>query len=567
MDIDAEIKKYSEYSPWVWTMANVMLPMDRKWSFAERQWQIDIFEDNHREIVSKKSAQVGETTVFICKALWFMEHYKVRVIWTFPRRDDVGEFVQTRFNPILNSSPNLSGKVGRDKDDPQNIRILKFNDSFIYFQESSVDPRQTPADMVVNDEVDRSNTQFLDAYVGRLEDSDWKYHYRFSTPTIPNFGIDAIFNNESDMRYWMVKCSHCNHFQSLIWDKNLMFDAEGLPYYGCEKCRGVLNPDVILNGEFVPMKPSRSVHGYQITGMMMPLSKTPAFMYNRFRSMTKRKNFYNLLLGETYESEGMSFDSETILSNVYRADEEPYPHRNRAAGSTYMGVDQKGDIHVVIAEMVPGSDNEHPVLRIIHAEVIPRKQGEDSWRRLGKLMDWFKIRFCVHDALPNQHNAEEFRNTFRGKVGLKFDSVAKQGLYTFNEKDGRILLDRTQSFDGFLDDIQSGLWRFWGTRGNMSPVLKEMVAHCSNMKRDEEERKNKSGGTTTYGVWRRTGTDDFAHAWAYCRLAAIIRPATQLQVQLIGGQQEDEDIEYEESKIWPGLMIPKKKKKSDVVLG
>ena len=84
--------------------------------------------------------------------------------------------------------------------------------------------------------------------------------------------------------------------KSLKWDVNFMWDADVTPYYGCENCRGVLEPDVIINGEFVPMSPGRDVHGYHITGMMLPISKPPAEMYKRSQSMGI-KNFYNILLG------------------------------------------------------------------------------------------------------------------------------------------------------------------------------------------------------------------------------------------------------------------------------
>lgn len=567
MTLETEISENSRFSPWIWSVSNIVLPGDALWNFDERRWQLPIFEDNYPRIVSKKSAQVGETTIFICKALWFMEHYKGRVIWTLPRQDDVTEFVQTRFVPLIRKSPSLARNIGRDSEDPRSVRITRYKDSYIYFQEASVEPRQTPADLLANDEIDRSNPDYLDAFVGRLSDSKFKIHYRFSTPTIPNAGIDQIFNNESDQRYWMIKCPHCGHRQSLKWDVNFMFDKAHEPYYGCEKCRGVLPPDAIIDGEFVAMAPSKTVHGYHITGMMLPLTKPPSFMYDLYQKMQK-KNFYNLYLGETYEAGGLSFDSDVILRNVYDEDEEPYPHQKEASGATYMGVDQKGEIHVVIAQATNDAVNDRDVLRIIHAEVIPRKIGEDSWRRLAQLMRWYNVRFCVHDALPNKHNAEEFRNQFRDQVALKYDTTEHAALFKFDENTGKLILARTQNFDGLLDDIKSGVWRFWGTRDSIDPILKDMVIHAGNIKRDEEESRGKDGSVKISGVWRKTGPDDFVHAWAYCRVAYLVRPANRLQVTLIGRAGESDDkIEYVKSSVWEGLMVPKRKSAKQVRLG
>jgi hypothetical protein len=487
----------------------------------------------------------------------------VRVIWTFPRQDDVSEFVPTRFKPLLNQSPNLTIHVGRTQEDPKSQRITKFKDSYIYFQEASVEPRQTPADMLANDEIDRSNPDFLDAFVGRLEDSPFKFHYRFSTPTIPGFGIDAIFKNESDQRYWMVKCPRCNHRQNLEWDKNLMHDQAGEPYYGCEKCHRDLGVEAIINGEYVAMYPGKPVHGYHVSGMMLPISKPPAYMVDRYKH-SKIKNFYNLLLGETYETSGLRYDPETILSNVFDSAEEPYPHQPSSGGGTYMGVDQKGDLHVVIMQPVFSNALSKEVFRIIHAEVIPYNPDKDSWIRLGELMRHYNIRFCVHDAMPNEHNSKAFQQAFWGKVAIKYDSGERTEVISYNDNDGRLLLARTQNFDGLLDDIKSGLWRFWGTRAPLDPILAELVTQLSNLKRDEEERKRRDGSIETTGVWRKTGPDDFAHAMAYARAAYLVRPSNRMQVQLIGKAAEVEEretsVEYKPSTIWPGLMIPIEKK-------
>ena len=563
-DLDTRLINAARYNPFLWTLNNVVLP-DATWDFTERRWQLEILKDPWPRIASKKSAQVGETVTFICKMLWFLDYHTGRAIWTFPRQDDVTEFVPTRFHPLLSKSPNLSQHVGRDRDDPRSMRITKYRDSYIYFQEASVEPRQTPADLLANDEVDRSNPEYLDAFVGRLEQSNYKIHYRFSTPTIPNFGIDKIFNEETDQRYWMVKCPACNHRQSLKWDVNLMLDQDNRPYYGCEKCRRVLTPEAIINGEYVAMHPGRNVHGYHVSGMMLPLSKPPAYMYQRYQTMDSVKNFYNVLLGETYETSGLRYDAKLILDNVFDPDAEPYSQARSAPGGTYMGVDQKGSLHVVIGQQAHNNATGKDIIRLIHAEEIPHREGVDSWARLGKLMDAYNVRFCVCDGVPNQHPAWAFQEAYRGKVALAYHPGERSELYTYNEDTGELIFSRNANLDGLLDDIKQGLWRFWGTRSPLDPVLNEILVHCGNLKRDEEERKGRDGSVKSVGVWRHTGPDDFVHAWSYVRLAAMIRPANRMQVTLIGEaaevEEQREKVEFVESKVWPGLLVPKHKGK------
>lgn len=543
--------KYQEYSPFIWAVSNVVLPEgDGQWSFEERPWQVSIFEDNYPKIVVKKAAQCGMTTTLLCKALWFMARRHINVIWSFPRQDDVAMFVQARFRPMMDRSPNLSKLVASGKGAPESVRLTKFADGFIYFQEASVEPRETPADLVANDEVDRSDPDNIDAFSARLEASSYKYHYRFSTPTISGFGIDKIFNAETDQRYWMVKCTHCGEYQKLDWDKQFQI-KEGLAYYGCTKCGKELTAEAILNGEWVAMKPSKDVHGYHITGMMLPLSHPPQYMYKKYKNTDKLKNFYNLLLGETYETAMGSISREMIERHCFR---DPYPiqHSATVEQATYMGVDQARDLHVVIGQ----SDGTNH--RLIYAETIPMRTGEDSWERLEGLMADFRVRMCVVDATPNLHSATKFKDNYPNKVALKFDTENPE-LVKYNQDKGEAHVSRTQNFDGLRDDIKQDMWSLWGSKKPQHPVVNEIIVHCDNLKRDEEERKQRSGAVQVVGVWRKTGPDHYAHAWAYLRAAMKIRPAGRMTTALVGVDAQGEDTEMVESKVWPGRQVPKNK--------
>jgi len=69
-------------------------------------------------------------------------------------------------------------------------------------------------------------------------------------------------------------------------------------------------------------------------------------------------------------------------------------------------------------------------------------------------MRHYNIRFCVHDALPNEHNAQEFAEAFKGRVALKYDSGERAKLFTYDEQSNKLVLSRTMNFDGLLDDIK-----------------------------------------------------------------------------------------------------------------
>ena len=62
-----------------------------------------------------------------------------------------------------------------------------------------------PMDALYLDEVDLCNPDHVGTAINRLDASNWKLVTYLSTPTLPNTGIDAAFQN-SDQSEWVVRC-------------------------------------------------------------------------------------------------------------------------------------------------------------------------------------------------------------------------------------------------------------------------------------------------------------------------------------------------------------------------
>lgn len=77
-------------------------------------------------------------------------------------------------------------------------------------------------DYLALDEYDRVGNQAEDSAIESMASSKFKMLRRFSTPTIPGYGVDRIFNR-SDMKYYIHNCTHCgfdNRLRYADYDEN-----------------------------------------------------------------------------------------------------------------------------------------------------------------------------------------------------------------------------------------------------------------------------------------------------------------------------------------------------------
>ena len=92
---------------------------------------------------------------------------------------------------LYSDSPYLRARI--KSTDSVNIKTI--GNSTIFFK-GTVAERQglsVPSDLNVHDELDFSNPTVRETFSKRLSVSDYKWEWDFSTPTIPDFGIDLCY--------------------------------------------------------------------------------------------------------------------------------------------------------------------------------------------------------------------------------------------------------------------------------------------------------------------------------------------------------------------------------------
>jgi len=523
-DKTIDLAEYEKASPMIWSSRNVRLPKRAPWDFQHRKWQAAIFDDNSREIVVIKPTQIGMTTLMLCKMLHFAHYHPVRVMYTLPRQDDVYDLVNGRVSSMFRDSPLLSSMIGSS----DNVRFKVYGDSYLHFMESSVTPRMLDVDCLVNDEIDMSNQDNLEQYIARLDASEYKIHWRISTPTVNGFGIDSLFD-KSDKKRWIIKCPRCNHEQELIWDNNIR-NSGGETWYACGQCDREFTPDIVQSGSWIADHPGRDISGYAVSQMMVT-SIPPSSLWEDSKTM-RTKNFYNLRLGKPYTQSTGSITRQLIYDKCIRN-----THGKEYAGSGYfMGADQGNDIHVVIGKAVGDT------IEIVYMDVIPLERGFDE---LYVLMDRFGIQQAVIDGLPNRHSANSFASFYRGGRALMAFYTQTPDVYKENALGFRVEINRSIAFDYLYEKINAGEIALYGDKTNLTNELRLAVSHLASMRRDEVLTNTKMGGEKTEVAWVHSGPDHFAHAINYLNVAVDLATSSSgFRITRLGEpKQSDSDDE------------------------
>lgn len=535
--------------PVTWAIRNIKLPRGMKWDFSERMWQIKLLDDMHPFKVIKKSAQVGLTTISVCNILHSLSRRNITAMYTLPRRDDITDFAATTLDPIINGSPYLESILSNS----DSVRLKQFSHdkghmSFLHITEASVEPRMLPVDMLVNDEIDRSDPDFLQIFRARLDNSPDPHHYQFSTPTLPGFGIDVLYDSTTKST-WFVRCSHCGTRQKLDWEINFTEIPE--PRYICYRCQRDIEVDAIVNGEWVDEFPGRDIHGYHVSHMMMPITRPPSKLSLDLSSnRLSKRNFYNLKLGLAYSGAAGKFSRDLLANHLFaeRYQSEIIPLTDH--GRYYIGADQGNDLHIVVVKRV-GKMNI-----IVRVEKIKYESDVDGFTRLIQLIRLYRARFTVLDAMPNTHSARTVWMTFRDedRVAMCHYTSGVESFITRNRQEGRVLVGKTEAFDGLQSEIARGDWRCYGPYEGRDDNVEMMLAHLCNLRRDEKQ--DASG--VLRGFWIATGADHYGHALSYARVASMIAESNSglvvTSLEDAPGQQVDADNLKTVYKVWPSTV-------------
>lgn len=516
---------------------------DDRFSFKDHEFQETILSDTSKVVNVQKCAQVGMSEAMARYGLAVarvMPYFNV--ILTMPFKDDATNFAKTRLDPIINESPDLKSNMDRELN---NSEVKGIQNSLLYMRGCSgtTAALSVPADMLIHDEVDRSDPDIIGQYQSRIKHSKYKLTRKFGTPTLDGRGI--ALEMETSRRYRMAcTCNHCQHefvpnfhthvkipgykdaenkgelrdinkynLNSLQWEK---------AYLECPNCyeRPSLQKE---HRHWVCENPQADFEavGYYVTPFEVPnVVSIPSLI----KEITKYKSwaeFVNQALGETVSGSEAQLTAEDVANAKYT--DAPLASNEMHN----MGIDVGQVCHLAV-----GRNDQHGRLLVVHRERC--KLDQVKTRKLA-LKKKFRCIITVIDTLPETHLVHTMQKVDKNLYGAVYSQTRSGATWTIKEiekdlKEGKLpitqaIIARDQNFDELMTMFKEGMV-LWEPHMNAEDEI--FASHCVDMTRAQETDRHDEV------IWRwqksKEGQDHYFHSLGYLKVACALVPAASRNV-------------------------------------
>lgn len=471
---------------WV-SLNNMVTDAQRPLEFISHRYMIDFYADEHDDICSIKSAQVGFSVAAIMKAGHACAYRRENVIYVLPTQNVRSDFVTPKVDPLIQSNPAFARLVTKDRES-----LKQIGQRFLYFKGASSD-REAIAisgDLLILDEYDRMpDMGVVNTYDSRLQASHNPRRWRFSNPSGIGYGVDGLWQ-DSDQRHWFIKCFNCGWRMYIDYESSenknhyLHVPNRGEPRFACGNCDRTITDQMRQAGEWVQKFPNRHRHGYWINQLMVPYITARRIQEQKNESTTEF--FYNFVLGKAYTPSDLVINRETILRACAPSIIDPR--------GVSIGVDQKASELEWVAMTEQG---------------IFRHGKAKSWEEVEHLkLMWQAVVVCDPNPYPTMPKkmAEKYRDWylcyFRESKNLSFVEWKKQVVYA----------DRTRLLDTVANEITEAKIMF-RERPN---ELEDYIADWNNIYRTTVEETD--GRSKSTWLKKENKESDFPFATAYARI-------------------------------------------------
>lgn len=499
-------------------------------SFEGREFQLPILKDTAKTSIIVKCAQVGLSEIayrYAIAACCNLENFTL--IYTFPTSGDAEKNCKTRIDPLIDGSPAVQRLVSPDLNSSE---VKKFGaNSFLFFKGtfSAQQGISTPADAIVHDEWDKSDTTKGSVYVSRLQDKETKIRKIFSTPTVEKFGVSKEAETARRFKH-LATCDHCNHvflpdyFTDIVvpgWDKpmeeitkqNLHLVKWKQAWLKCPKCG--LDPNLHhTRMQFVSenLQEQHEANAWYVSPFSAHARLKPHYLVQVSTMYERYSEFRNQTLGLTGEDKNEQIQ-EADIRRCY------VPFDLNSSETHVMGSDLGLICHIVIGRVT--STNE---TLIVHRERVHYTQFE---KRTAELMMLYKVIMHVMDTLPYTELVTRLCAGRHNHWGAIFVNTKSPLPYALQEQEedklegklnlNLVKINRTVSLDRVRDLFKSGNLKI----AQQESEDDDYVTQCTSLKRVE---KYTNENELKY-VWEKTGTenDHYHFATLYFTIAADMR--------------------------------------------
>jgi len=481
--------------------------------FEKHAFMQAIYEDWQPLICCMKSSQVGFSTMAVLKSLWAARYKNFDIVYTLPTDDDVKKFAHSKIDPILQNNLFLKQEINKDVDSIYQKRI---GNAHIFWEGTKGQSRgiMVTADILIHDELDRSDQGTVETYESRIQYSDYKGRWIFSNPSRPKVGVD-LYWQRSDKKQWHIACPRCGERQPMDYFSNVCKERKA---FICRKCHEILPPEARLAGEWIPEFPGRTWSGYHISQLVAPWISAAEII--EAEETKTQEYFYNFVLGLPVIGGANQVSRSIILQSC--TEEDPQGRWQ------LLGVDTGKVLYCV-------QGTEHGITRVF---ILP------DWPSLYRYVRERGINLTVVDNAPDTKDAAAFCKTFRGRAYrciYDYDheraemiewSDVMQTKTVRQDKEGVVWAHRTRIIDHVIAAYNSGEIKVFIRHNDPQLVgrgKKDIVENClcdhwetlytaGDDGRDVNiVKKDRMGNVIR--TWENSGPDHFAHANVYYEIA------------------------------------------------
>lgn len=514
----------TQIDPVAWT-ENYRILKGKPFSFDGRNYLLEPYRDNYRDIIFMKGRQV-EMSEFSMN--WMLrklyEHPYTAGLHAFPRSQQASRFSKQRLDAAIRDSGKLL-KWYNDRESEQVMRkfsgqetkegLVPYNFYILGGTwESKKDTvgdaaRGITLDFIAYDER-QDHPDDVETVLGEgASHSEFKQSITLGTPKMPGIQFDQQWEC-SDKRYWFVKCDHCGWENPI--DMNCILDSGDDDigyYYGCPHCRAKLDRN---NGRWFPTNPQKrpQYHGYHISQLMVCWIDANEIKRKEQSTNYSKRRFYNEVLGVSYGGD----DIPITMAMMEECAKNQYKLGDSANCKLFAGVDWGASSYCYI------QNKQHRLVDLFVTDSSdPRKHPKEIASFIAKYIKQVKNVVC--DAGPDITRFYSLRDELalkgyspRSVWACYYTTPPAKTELTWNEKEQNVTVGRSECIDKVIDEVSAAKLIIPGCDRDLEKV-DMCMEHFTNIAAERAE--SKSGNTFTLYV--NTGADHFLHAKIYSDVA------------------------------------------------
>lgn len=480
--------------------------------YTHHPWMREMLDARADVCVGQKAAQLGYSTLTVAMTLRTVTNGR-NVLYLLPTRTpDASDFSITRFDKIIDASEYLTNLFHRNR----NVGVKRADSGTIYIRGmNSVSAlKSVDVSLIVFDEVDEMPPEKIPLALQRLAGQLIKNTWYISTPTIPDYGINARLQ-ESTESHFFFKCPSCSRHIELTWPDSFQICGEShidpdcaKSYLKCTECQNKLPHETkhewLSEASFQPQRVS-PIDGFYINQLYSATVSPLEFAQAHHRAqidLAAEQELYNSMLGLARLLQGSRLDDDMLRACFSNYTDPAIPTRGKLIT---IGIDVGKLLHYWVDEWTfdrPCADiNLSAVNKPITVGTIP------SFAEIRNLIVDYGPAQIVIDSEPETRKALEMVAYYPGLIRLcKFTRSDVDNAIT-----GDIIVktNRTAWLDTALSRFKTGRTML---PVNTSP---EVFAHLKALVR--RYKKNTDGELASQYI--STGPDHFAFARVYSEIA------------------------------------------------